>query len=198
MLPSSEYYLGVYDQLIHAVQQVDFLDDGITSAKPGGIKLRYVYFKRACGELLPPEHDDLMLSSPLLHSNLCSKEIYKLVYENVKAYVQQHFTFSSIRTLQAIFKDGIPSQCFINYYPEEELNGLAAHADHVCFCTVVIMLTDTNMDDDGCLAIQYPNVSSDYSICKINRFQGVIFGRLSHKVVFSKRNSSRVTLVMFY
>ena len=82
--------------------------------------------------------------------------------------------------------------------------GLAAHVDHVCFCSVVVKVSDDVEVDSECLSIQYLGTcgtstsTAEYVDHILSAYEGVIFGRLSHKVAFSARSQDRISLVLFY
>lgn len=74
--------------------------------------------------------------------------------------------------------------------------------DHVCFCSVIVKISDEVEVDSECLSIQYLGKSGsttfEYVDHMLSAYEGVIFGRLSHKVTFSARSSDRISLVLFY
>ena len=202
-IPQDKYYVPIFSSLVEAAKSIPEIDDGIYGSSPGGVKIMYLYFNRVC-EQLSQHHMNLLLDKGcLLHSYLHMNYFYDTVFAHVIHYVNANFGRHGVSTLNAIYKDKLPSSCFLNYYPSGKVQcGLAAHVDHVCFCSVIVKISDEVEVDSECLSIQYLGKSGsttfEYVDHMLSAYEGVIFGRLSHKVTFSARSSDRISLVLFY
>lgn len=165
------------------------------------LTFNYIYMKNPDDNLInePRSNRDLRT---VLHNLLIELKIYEMIHHEIVA----HYECFDKRTKDAFLScypepTSLPTQAFINYYKKsshrtDNLSGMNEHRDRAPFRSVVILLSETDENEESSLHIDDKNGNS--IPFKLSRGDLLMFSRCNHGVPVTRRSRPRATLVIFY
>ena len=127
-----------------------------------------------------------------LSNALVNSGISELVYTKALSFVEDNRN-SDVELFKSMYSSKLPRDCFINLYDADLKSGIAAHRDHVSFCTVVVCLEGNS---EGNLVI----TQETGELVTVSLFSNemLVFARIDHYVNVVVRSEKRITLNAFF
>ena len=117
----------------------------------------------------------------------------EVLFITASNYVLTNRKSKEFNLFNSMYRDRMPTTCFLDVYIAGNDIQIGKYRDHVSFCTVVMCLEG---DGEGGLTLTTETNEPHEAILKAKDI--IVFARIDHEVFLTSRASNRVTLNAFF